>query len=80
MQGKRSNTENFGSQECKQSKIRLTPVKLESKKQDKKILASQVGSDWDVPNERQEEATSNLVFQGVIAFSQGIKKYPYFSK
>ena len=32
-------------------KNRLTPVKLESKKQDKKLLASRVGSGWDVPNE-----------------------------
>ena len=43
-------------------KNRLTPVKLESKKQDKKVLASRVGPGWDVPNERQEEATSHLLF------------------
>ena len=34
MQGKRSNAENFGCEECKKSKKRLTPIKLENKKQE----------------------------------------------
>ena len=42
-------------------KIPLTPVKLESKKQDKKVLASRVESGRDVSIERYEEATSHLV-------------------
>ena len=34
-------------------KNRLTPVKLESKKQDKKVLASREGSGWEVSIERR---------------------------
>ena len=37
MQGKRSKVRNFPSQERKQSKNRCSPVKLESKKNDKKL-------------------------------------------
>ena len=49
MQGKRSKLENFPCQECKQSKNHCSPVKLQSKKQGKKTVDQQEGSDWDVP-------------------------------
>ena len=41
MQGKGSNLENSPSQERKQSKNHCSPVKLERKKHDKKIMAIQ---------------------------------------
>ena len=48
------------------SKNRLTPAKLESKKQDKKVLASREGPSWGDLIERQEEAASHLVFVSKI--------------
>ena len=39
MQGKWTNAENFASEERKQSKNHCSPVKLESKKNDEKVLA-----------------------------------------
>ena len=39
MQGKWSKVKNFASEERKQSKKHCSPVKLQSKKQDKKIIA-----------------------------------------
>ena len=42
-QRKRSKLENFPCEECKQNKNRLTPVKLESKKQDKKVISQREG-------------------------------------
>ena len=44
MQGKWSEMRNFPSQERKQSKNHCSPVKLESKKSDKKVMALQIGS------------------------------------
>ena len=41
-------------------KNRLTPAKLESRKQDKKVLASRVGLGWEVSNEHQGRATFYL--------------------
>ena len=43
MQGKWTNLENSASQGRKQSKNHCSPVKLESKKNDKKVIASR---DW----------------------------------
>ena len=40
--------ENFACKECKQKKKSLTPVKLESKKQDKKVVAEREGLGWEV--------------------------------
>ena len=42
------------------SKNRPTPAKIETKKQDKKLLASRVRSGRNVSNERQGRATSHL--------------------
>ena len=42
-------------------KNRLTPAKLESKKQDKKNNRPGEGSGWEAAIVRQEEATSHLV-------------------
>ena len=47
MQRKKSNDENFASEECKQSENHSSQVKLESKKQEKKVLASRVGTGRD---------------------------------
>ena len=44
MQGRWTNLENSALEERKQSKNRCSPVKLESKKNDKKVLASRDGS------------------------------------
>ena len=44
MQGRWTNLENFGTEERKQSKNHCSQVKLESKKNDKKKLASRDGS------------------------------------
>ena len=52
MQETSSKDENFACQECKKKKKeinRLTPVKLESKKQDKKVSAERKGSGREVP-------------------------------
>ena len=62
MQGKSSKIKKFACQDCKQKESRPTPVKLESKKQNKKVLASRMGSGWEVSIERQEEATSHLYY------------------
>ena len=55
MQGKWRNLKNFGSEKRKQSKNHCSPVKLESKKNDKKISAP--GRDWvgKLPSLVQEE-------------------------
>ena len=55
MQGKRSKMKNFPSQEHKQTKNHCSPVKLESKKNDKKI--TDPGRDWagKLPSSVEEE-------------------------
>ena len=58
MQGNSSNLQISHEKNANKRKNPLTPVKLESKKQDKKVLAMQEGSGWEVSIERQEEATS----------------------
>ena len=49
IQGKSSNLQNFPCQECKQKKNRLTPIKLGSKNQGKKLVAQQEGFGQEVP-------------------------------
>ena len=66
MQGKWLNAENFASEERKQSKNHCSPVKLESKKNDKKIIDP--GRDR-VPIERRRRATSHLVLGKLTALS-----------
>ena len=55
MQGKRSKVENYPSQEGKQSKNHCSPVKLESRKNDKKIMTSRDGSGGAIQSFVQEE-------------------------
>ena len=72
-----SNTRKIGTLKCKENdqllrisdvkdvnkrKNCLTPVKLESKKQDKKVLASREGLGWEVSNEGRGRATSHLLY------------------
>ena len=49
MPDKSSKVENFSCEECKQKKNHPTPVKLESKKQAKKVIAEREGFGWEVP-------------------------------
>ena len=46
MQGKWSNAEISASEERKQSRNHCSPVKAESKKHDKKVLASRMEIGW----------------------------------
>ena len=51
MQGKRSKVKNIACQECKRKENRLTPVKLESKKHEKKkVVAEREGSTCKFPS------------------------------
>ena len=52
MQENRSNAENFAPEERKQSKNHCSPVKLESKKQAKKVITEREGLGWEVPIDR----------------------------
>ena len=49
MQETSSKAKNFACEERKQRKNRLTPVKLESEKQVKKVVAERDGLGWEVP-------------------------------
>ena len=51
MQKNCSKVENFPCEECKHKKNRLKPVKLESKKQAKKVIAELEGFRLEVPIE-----------------------------
>ena len=52
MQETSSNAENFGCEECKQKEKSSHTGKTRKQKQDKKLLASWVGSGWEVSIER----------------------------
>ena len=55
MQGKRSKVKNFPSEKRNQSKNHCSPVKLERKKNDKKVLASRDGSGGAIQSTAQEK-------------------------
>ena len=60
IQGKSSKVENFAYQECKHKENHLTPVKFESKKQAKKMIARQEGLDGKFPsNNRKKPRLTN---------------------
>ena len=61
MQGRWTNLENFGTEERKQSKNPCSPVKLESRKNDKKIIHPGRVRSGKLPAIVQEEATTRLV-------------------
>ena len=54
MQRKRSKVKNFPLQERKQSKNHCSPVKLERKKHDKKVIASRDGTGGAIQSTVQE--------------------------
>ena len=49
MQKKRSNVENFLCEECKHNKNHCSALKLQSKKQAKKVFAEREGLWWEAP-------------------------------
>ena len=55
MQGKWTNLENFRSEERKQSKNHCSPVKLESKKNDKKNNRPVEESGWEASSDRRKK-------------------------
>ena len=60
MQGKRTKMKIFPSEERKQSKNHCSPVKLESKKNDKKSNRPVEASGWEASSDRLRRATSRL--------------------
>ena len=63
---------NPGLKNIKKSKNRLTPAKLQSKKQHKKVLTTRDGIRWGDAIERYEEAISRLEQNCVKEFFKAI--------